>query len=54
MEFELRHNEGILTAIVNIDGVDYEEDVTKYFEDEEITREWLYFRRMRRLAESRK
>jgi hypothetical protein len=43
-KFELKHDKGRLIAIVVVNGVTYEKDVTEHFEGDNAHDDWLDFR----------
>jgi hypothetical protein len=43
-KFELKHKNGKLIAIVEINGVTYEKDVTDYFEKSNGHDDWIDFK----------
>lgn len=42
--FELKHENGKLIAIVTVDGKTYEDDVTEYFNNSNAHDEWLDYK----------
>lgn len=40
-KFELNHDNGKLIAVIEIDGVVYEKDVTEYFSSKNAHDDWL-------------
>jgi len=53
--FELKHDRGKLIAIVEVNGVAYEKEVTDYFEKANAHDDWLDYRMgLRDLAENSK
>lgn len=43
-DFELKHESGKLIAIVSVDGIAYEKDITDYMEKDDALDDWLDFR----------